>query len=127
MPYAVFGFLTLALWVYCLVDIVTCPEAGIRHLPKMGWLLVVLLVPTIGALLWLFAGRPLHEGAPRSTTRYAEYDRPGRAVAQNPEDDEAVLRGLRERAEQQRREARRQEEERQERERRARESRGDAG
>lgn len=112
MPYAVVGLITLALWVYCLIDIITCPEAGIRHLPKMGWLIVVILIPTVGALLWLFAGRPPHEGAPRSTTRYAEYDRPGRHVAQNPEDDEAFLRGLRERAEAQRREARRQQLER---------------
>jgi len=113
MPYAILGLITLALWVYCLVDIVTCPDAGIRHLPKMGWLIIVILVPTAGALLWLFAGRPLHEGRPHSTTRYAEYDRPGRLVPQNPDDDEAFLRGLRERAESQRREARRQEEERQ--------------
>ncbi|WP_433716233.1 PLD nuclease N-terminal domain-containing protein [Nocardia sp. CA-084685] len=113
MPYAVFGLITLALWVYCLVDIITCLDAGIRNLPKSAWLIVVILVPTVGALLWLFAGRPLHEGAPRSTTRYAGYDRPGRYVPQNPDDDEAFLRGLRERAESQRREARRQEEERQ--------------
>ncbi|WP_433191648.1 PLD nuclease N-terminal domain-containing protein [Nocardia sp. CA-107356] len=112
MPYAILGLITLALWVYCLVDIVTCPDAGIRNLPKMGWLIIVILIPTVGALLWLFAGRPLHEGRPRATTRYAEYDRPGRRVPQNPDDDEAFLRGLRERAESQRREARRQEEER---------------
>ncbi|MFC4128301.1 PLDc N-terminal domain-containing protein [Nocardia rhizosphaerae] len=114
MPYAVLGFLTLALWVYCLVDIITSPDAGIRHLPKMGWIVVVVLVPTVGALLWLFAGRPVGTERPVSTTRYREYDRPGRAVASNPDDDEAFLRGLRERAEQQRREARRQQAERDE-------------
>lgn len=112
MPYAVLGLLTLALWVYCLVDIITCPDAGIRHLPKMGWIVVVVLIPTVGALLWLFAGRPLRESTGPSNTRFSEYDRPGRHVAQSPDDDEAFLRGLRERAEQQRREARRQEEER---------------
>ncbi|KAA8888965.1 hypothetical protein F3087_08170 [Nocardia colli] len=109
MPYAVVGLLTLALWIYCLIDIITCPDVGIRHLPKMGWLIVVILLPTIGALLWLFAGRPLNETGPRSTTSYSEYDRPGRYVAQDPEADAAFLRGLRERAEQQRAEARRQE------------------
>ncbi|MFC9895294.1 PLD nuclease N-terminal domain-containing protein [Nocardia sp. NPDC127579] len=112
MPYAVVGLITLALWVYCLIDIITCPEGGIRHLPKGGWLVIVILVPTVGALLWLILGRPLHE-APRSTTRYAEYDRPGRYVAQDAAADEEFLRGLRERAEQQRAEARRQEAERQ--------------
>ncbi|MEU4596179.1 PLD nuclease N-terminal domain-containing protein [Nocardia sp. NPDC023988] len=107
MHYAIIGFLTLALWVYCLVDIVTSPDDGIRHLPKMGWLIVVVLLPTIGALLWLFAGRPIGPSRPASNTRFSEYDRPGRHIATNP-DDEAFLRGLRERAEQQRREARRQ-------------------
>ncbi|WP_280236934.1 PLD nuclease N-terminal domain-containing protein [Nocardia cyriacigeorgica] len=113
MPYAILGLITLALWVYCLVDIITCPDTGIRHLPKMGWLLVVVLIPTVGALLWLFAGRPLHEPRLRSTTRYAEYDRPGRHIARNADDDDEFLRALRERAESQRREARRQEEQRQ--------------
>ncbi|QBS44712.1 PLD nuclease N-terminal domain-containing protein [Nocardia sp. CS682] len=109
MPYAILGLLTLALWIYCLIDIITCPDAGIRHLPKLGWLIVVILLPTVGALLWLFVGRPLHESRPRSTTGYTEYDRPGRYVAQDPAADEAFLRKLRERAEQQRAEARRQE------------------
>ncbi|CAM4526155.1 PLD nuclease N-terminal domain-containing protein [Nocardia ninae] len=109
MPYAILGLLTLALWIYCLIDIITCPDAGIRHLPKLGWLIVVILLPTVGALLWLFVGRPLHESRPRSTTGYTEYDRPGRYVAQDPAADEAFLQKLRERAEQQRAEARRQE------------------
>ena len=113
MPYAVLGLITLCLWVYCLIDIITCPDAGIRQLPKLGWLIVVILVPTLGALLWLFLGRPINENGPRSTTGYTEYDRPGRYVPEDPEADEAFLRGLRERAELQRREFRRQEEARQ--------------
>ncbi|MEU8897595.1 PLD nuclease N-terminal domain-containing protein [Nocardia sp. NPDC048505] len=114
MPYAAVGLITLALWVYCLIDIITAPEAGIRHLPKGGWLVIVILVPTIGALLWLFMGRPVDESRRSgSAGRYAEYDRPGRYVAQDPVADEEFLRGLRERAEQQRAEARRQEQERQ--------------
>ncbi|NNH73755.1 PLDc_N domain-containing protein [Nocardia uniformis] len=114
MPYAVVGLITLGLWVFCLIDLITAPETGIRHLPKAGWLLVVLFIPTVGALLWLLLGRPLNESrGPRSRTRYAEYDRPGRYVAQDPAIDEQFLRGLRERAGQQRAEARRQEEVRQ--------------
>ncbi|MFE7803009.1 PLD nuclease N-terminal domain-containing protein [Nocardia sp. NPDC057440] len=114
MPYAVVGLITLALWVYCLIDIITAPEAGIRHLPKIGWLVVVVLVPTVGALLWLFIGRPLNESSrTRSNSRYSEYDRPGRYVAQDPAADEEFLRGLRLRAEQQRAEAKRQEQVRQ--------------
>lgn len=109
MPYAVVGVVTLLLWVYCLIDVITAPETGIRQLPKAGWLLVVILLPTVGALLWLFIGRPISEGRSTAPSRFPEYDRPGRYVPQNPEADEAFLRGLRERAEQQRQEARRQE------------------
>ncbi|MFF2554117.1 PLDc N-terminal domain-containing protein [Nocardia sp. NPDC058058] len=110
MPYAAVGLITLALWVYCLIDIITCDDAGVRHLPKGGWLLIVLFIPTIGALLWLLLGRPEHQGrGPAPTTRYAEYDRPGRYIPQDPAADEAFLRELRERAEAQRAEARRQE------------------
>ncbi|MEV6773819.1 PLD nuclease N-terminal domain-containing protein [Nocardia sp. NPDC051030] len=109
MPYAAVALITLGLWIYCLIDIITCPEGGVRHLPKGGWLLIVILVPTVGALLWLILGRPIAETRPRSTTSYSEYDRPGRYVPADPAADEAFLRGLRERAEMQRAEARRQE------------------
>ena len=44
--------------------------------------------------------------------RYPEYDRPGRFAATNPDDDEAFLRQVRERAEQQTRAAREQRAER---------------
>ncbi|MGW4241711.1 PLDc N-terminal domain-containing protein [Nocardia sp. NPDC004722] len=114
MQYEVVGLITLGLWVYCLIDIITCQESGIRHLPKGAWLLIVIFIPTLGGLLWLLLGRPQYESrGPRSTTGYSEYDRPGRYVAQDPAADEAFLRGLRERAEQQRAEARRQEQARQ--------------
>ncbi|MVU77710.1 hypothetical protein GPX89_10705 [Nocardia sp. ET3-3] len=113
MPYAAVGLLTLGLWVFCLIDIITSPEGGIRHLPKGLWLVIVIFLPTLGGLLWLILGRPVHEGRPQSNTRYGEYDRPGRYVAQDPAADEEFLRGLRERAESQRAEARRQEAERQ--------------
>ncbi|WP_194815941.1 PLD nuclease N-terminal domain-containing protein [Nocardia sp. XZ_19_385] len=112
MPYAVVGLITLALWVYCLIDVIMSPDSEVRQLPKGLWLVIIILVPTVGAILWLLLGRPV-DAKPRSTTRYSEYDRPGRYVAQNPEDDEEFLRRLKERAEAQRREARRQEDARQ--------------
>ncbi|MBF6135573.1 PLDc N-terminal domain-containing protein [Nocardia otitidiscaviarum] len=112
MPYLIVALITLALWVFCLIDVITAPESGIRHLPKGAWLLVILFVPTVGALLWLILGRPYEPPRPRSTTAYPEYDRPGRYIPRNP-DDEEFLRALRARAEQQRAEAKRQEEARQ--------------
>jgi hypothetical protein len=71
--------------------------------------LLVVVLPLVGPVAWLVAGRP--QGPSRSlpykgnTGIPPEYDRPGRATAYRPDDDEAFLRGLRERAEQQRRQA----------------------
>jgi hypothetical protein len=101
----------LVLLVYCVLNIITTPESEVRNLPKLVWLVLVLFLPLVGGIAWLVAGRP--QGPARAgglpykgnTGRFPEYERPGRAAAQNPEDDEAFLRGLRERAEDQRRRA----------------------
>ncbi|MFC9786305.1 PLD nuclease N-terminal domain-containing protein [Rhodococcus sp. NPDC127528] len=112
MPYMAFGLITLLLWVFCLVDVLTRQDWEVRNIPRIGWILIVLLVPTIGSILWLVFGRP--EGPVRPPNQrphpstFGEYERPGRHIAQNPDDDEAFLRQCRERAEEQRRIARQQ-------------------
>ena len=99
----------LCLVVYCVLDIIPRPDDQVRHLPKLLWLVLVLLFPIVGGVAWLVAGRP--QAPPRSVPYKGnrgippEYDRPGRATALSPDDDEAFLRSLRERAEQQRRAA----------------------
>ncbi|NLG55484.1 MAG: PLDc_N domain-containing protein [Rhodococcus sp.] len=106
MPYVLFAVVTMALWIFCLVDVITRDESQLQHLPKPAWLLIVLLVPTVGSIMYLLVGRE-HTARPLPTTGYTEYERPGRHIAQNPEDDEEFLRKCRERAEEQRRAARR--------------------
>ncbi|TAL23605.1 MAG: PLDc_N domain-containing protein [Frankiales bacterium] len=100
----------LCLVVYCVLNIITTPEDQVRNLPKMVWLVLALLFPIVGGVAWLVAGRP--QGPARSVPYKGnagrippEYDRPGRATASSPDDDEAFLRSLRERAEEQRRRA----------------------
>jgi hypothetical protein len=97
----------MAMWVFCLVDVISSEEGAIRNLPKVPWLLIVLFFPLAGSVAWLVAGRP--QGAPgrspyeRQVPDFPEYDRPGRAAATKPEDDEDFLKKVRERAEAQRR------------------------
>ena len=98
----------LCLLVYCLLNVITTPEEQVRNLPKLLWVLLC-FVPIVGPIAWLVAGRPQ---GPATSLPYKgnrgippEYDRPGRATAASPDDDEAFLRGLRERAEQQRKQA----------------------
>lgn len=101
-----FGVVTFALWLFCLIDVIGTPDREVRNLPRIGWLVLVLLFPFVGSIAWLVAGRP--EGAARrsayerSAPAFPEYDRPGRAAAVDPERDEAFLRQVRERAEEQR-------------------------
>lgn len=105
------GLVTLGLWIFCLVDVVVTDEASCRNLPKPAWLLLVLLVPLVGSIVWLVAGRPERvPGAPkaryeRNAPAFPEYDRPGRFAATSSQDDEEFLRRCRERAEEQRRRA----------------------
>ena len=96
----------LCLIVYCFLDVIRTPSQHVRNLPKPVWLILCFVPPVIGPICWLLFGRPQYAaGAPARPSPFPEYDRPGRAAAQHPDDDEAFLRGLRERAEQQRRKA----------------------
>jgi len=115
------GVVTFALWVYCLVDVISSPEDRIRNLPKVGWLLLVLLFPLVGSIAWLVAGSPDSSTRQRSAYEreqpsFPEYDRPGRIAPADPEKDAEFLRQVRARAEEQRK---RHEQARRERERQA--------
>ncbi|GAA3211553.1 PLDc N-terminal domain-containing protein [Actinocorallia longicatena] len=88
-----FSLLLLALWIYCLFDVATAASVDVRALPKPLWLVVVLLLPDVGAIAWLLLGRPRVLAAASA----------GRLAAAGPDDDEEFLRGLRARVEEQRR------------------------
>ncbi len=115
-----FGLFVMALWVFSVIDVIISDEGAIRYLPKVPWLLLVLFFPLAGSVAWLVAGRPVTQARPRAFERdvpaYPEYDRPGRMAASSPDEDDAFLRKVRERAEEQRKayEARKAEERRRE-------------
>lgn len=102
------GLVLLGLWLFCLIDVITTDEAHMRNLPKLAWVLIVLLLLDVGSILWLVAGRVWPSGAPAATSRgaagaFPEYDRPGRYVPADSVDDEQFLNHVRARAEEQRR------------------------
>ncbi|MDJ0394416.1 PLD nuclease N-terminal domain-containing protein [Rhodococcus sp. G-MC3] len=123
MPYL--GLIIMILWVFCLIDVITAEDTGVRHLPKMLWLLFVILIPLAGSVVWLLVGRPIGGGVwggngtqqggwngqggrdgQGINSAYPEYEtRPGRALGTSPEADEEFLRQCRARAEQQRKRA----------------------
>jgi hypothetical protein len=101
--------LLVLLWLYCLFDAISADPARVRNLSKGFWVVIVLLLPDVGSILWLVAGRP--QGPARSLPYKGnagvppEYDRPGRATASSPDDDAEFLDSLKRRAEEQRRKA----------------------
>jgi hypothetical protein len=110
------GLILLAVWIYCFIDVLMTPPEQCRSIPKLAWVFIVLLLPDIGSIAWLVAGknwgrvgaatRP--SAGTGAASRYPEYDRPGRHIPANPDDDEEFLAGLRKRAEEQRQRAREQ-------------------
>ena len=86
----------LVLTLYALIDCVLTRGAEARVLPKWLWLLVIVVVPVLGPVAWLLAGRParvpVEVPAPAPTGIRA---RPrGRKAPVAPDDDPAFLRKL---------------------------------
>ncbi len=54
---AVIPLLSLILFVVALIDIILRTGDQIKHLPKLVWILIVILLPLIGSILWFALGR----------------------------------------------------------------------
>jgi len=78
----VLPFLVVALDVLAIVDVALIDQRRVRALPKFAWILIIILLPVIGALLWLIVGRERR-------------DRGGERRTVAPDDDPAFLRNLR--------------------------------
>ncbi|MFI5532543.1 PLD nuclease N-terminal domain-containing protein [Kitasatospora sp. NPDC051853] len=55
--------LVLALWIWAFIDCLTTPEEEVRYLPKVIWVIIVLLFPLVGSIAWLVVGK--QRGVPR--------------------------------------------------------------
>lgn len=64
MPF-LFSLLVIALMVGALVDIIRREDSQVRFLPKMAWIIIVILLPLIGSLLWFAIGREYSEAGLR--------------------------------------------------------------
>jgi hypothetical protein len=70
LDFGVVSIALLALWVFCIFDVIASDDALIRNLPKGLWLMIVIFLPDIGSLAWLLLGRPMYAGwRPGDTTR----------------------------------------------------------
>ncbi|MGB3374570.1 MAG: PLD nuclease N-terminal domain-containing protein [Microbacterium sp.] len=61
----VISLLVVALMVFALVDIIRRDDAQVKFMPKFVWLLLVVLLPFIGSVLWFGLGREYPDGGIR--------------------------------------------------------------
>jgi len=89
--------------VAAMYDCVTTDPGDVRNMPRIGWILVILLLPGVGGAIWYIAGRPLpppdemmHPARRKVAAQDADTEemprQPERFVA--PDDDPEFIRGL---------------------------------
>jgi len=90
MGKAVLLVLGIVLFVYAVFDLIATPKDQVKLLPKIVWF-VALLIPFVGALLWIFLGHV--KQAPPPKPRPTGGWTPPRGP-KGPDDDPDYLRNL---------------------------------
>ncbi|MBO9553190.1 PLD nuclease N-terminal domain-containing protein [Cellulomonas sp.] len=94
LPY----LLEIGMLVYCLIDCAQTDSASVRNLPKITWVFLIVILPVVGGIAWLVAGRPEQRRTRNvpwpstATAGFPEYERPRRS---SPDDDPEFLAGMR--------------------------------
>ncbi|MFI2260407.1 PLD nuclease N-terminal domain-containing protein [Streptomyces tubercidicus] len=86
--------LVLALWIYAFIDCLNTPESQVRGLPKVAWVLIVLLFGEVlvGPVAWLVAGKQRRAVTGGGTP--SEWRRNRRTKFVAPDDNPEFLRSL---------------------------------
>lgn len=86
---AVVVLLALGLAVYAVLDVLRSTDEEIAVLPRIAWVLVAIVLPVLGPVLWLAVGRQRADGSPGSSDGGG-----GGRGPSGPDDDPDFLRGL---------------------------------
>jgi hypothetical protein len=80
--YAVMSVVLLVVVIGALADIITRHDGQVKHLPKIVWVLLVVLLPLVGSILWFAVGReydaPVDRGTFGDPRRSERHDHDGR-------------------------------------------------
>ncbi|MGW5776964.1 PLD nuclease N-terminal domain-containing protein [Streptomyces sp. NPDC003863] len=94
---ALMFILPLALLIYAFIDCLNTPEDEVKHLPKVVWVIVILLFPFVGSIGWLAAGKVRHAPAGgRTPSPFSTGHRDHRHEWVAPDDNPEFLKSLRE-------------------------------
>ena len=88
--------LVLALWIYAFIDCLNTPEEQVRGLPKVVWVIIILLFGEVlvGPIAWLVAGK--QRVAPVGGSTPSEWHRGTAAQWVAPDDNPEFLKSLKE-------------------------------
>lgn len=80
----------VVLLVVCLIDLAQTPDHASRNLPRWLWAVLIILLPIVGPLAWLFAGRPT-PASRRAAAGQSPIGYPQRPRTSAPDDDPEFL------------------------------------
>lgn len=90
--------LGLVLAIYAVIDCIQAPEDGVRGLPKLVWVFIILLFTPVGPIAWFIAGRP--KAATTTKSQFERWQDHSRELGhkadppRGPDDDPDFLKGL---------------------------------
>ncbi|MGJ9413276.1 PLD nuclease N-terminal domain-containing protein [Aeromicrobium sp. CF4.19] len=85
MGKALIVIVAVVLLVYAFFDLLATPATQVRVVPKLVWFVLVVMLPFLGPLLWIFFGAQRQRGTPPPRRRPGGF---------GPDDDPDYLRGL---------------------------------
>jgi hypothetical protein len=63
-------------WIWALLDCIATDSAMCRNLPKIAWIILIIILSGIGALIWVLLGRPERSSWRPGSADYAAPRRP---------------------------------------------------
>jgi hypothetical protein len=86
----------LVLVVLALISCISAEPGQIRSLPRFAWIVLIVLFPIVGSIVYFLGGRPVKPGSASGKWRagggFPEPPRPSRPIA--PDDDPEFLRKI---------------------------------
>jgi len=87
MPRVLLLLFTLGVTIYAVIDAIQTEDERIQHLPKLVWIVLILLFSPVAAIAWYFTGRQRSQQIQRRGPHLPSAPR-------GPDDDPDFLRNL---------------------------------
>ncbi len=60
----------LGLLIFSLIDVITSDDYQVKHLPKLLWVFIIILLPLVGSIVWLAIGKD--RGQPEQAVSFGD-------------------------------------------------------